>query len=103
MSVQMLSFENNEYDINGLFNLQINFEQLKFLLISMTKSIKISNQKISELEDQMNSKEIKIEEMEKHISDQNNFLSTKYRDFYSSKRSLQAGPTGKVLLTILFN
>jgi len=92
----MLTFENNDYDINGLFSLQINFEQLKFLLTSITKSLKQANQKIADLEEKMNNKEKKLDEVEKQSNNQDNFLSTKYKDFYSTKNNAQGGVIGKV-------
>ncbi len=82
MSQQLLSFENQEYDLNGFFNIQINFDQLKFLIISMTKSMKHANQRITDLEEKINTREKKIDELEKQtdkkvklfIIDHSNFL-----------------------------
>ena len=96
MSQQLLSFENQEYDLNGFFNIQINFDQLKFLIISMTKSMKQANQRISDLEEINNVREKKIDELEKQTINQDIFLSSKYKDFYSTKSLEQTGKDGKV-------
>jgi hypothetical protein len=96
MSQQLLSFENQEYDLNGFFNIQINFDQLKFLIISMTKSMKQANQRISDLEEINNIREKKIDELEKQTNNQDIFLSSKYKNFYSTKSFEQTDKDGKV-------
>lgn len=96
MSQQLLSFENQEYDINGFFNIQINFDQLKFLIISMTKSMKQANQRISDLEEKINTREKKIVELEKQTNNQDVFLSSKYKNFYSTKSFENTEKDGKV-------
>jgi len=96
MNQQLLNFENNEYDINGLFNIQINFEQLKFLMTAITKTVKKANERIADLEDKINSKDKKIDEVEKLSNNQDNFLSTKFHDYYSTKSLEQSGKEPKV-------
>lgn len=83
MSQNNLDFEEQEYDINALFNIQINFDQLKFLISALTKNQKRSNQRIADLEEKINFKDKKIDDIESHIHNHNDFLSTKYKDFYS--------------------
>lgn len=97
MSQHLLSFENQEYDINGFFNIQINFDQLKFLIISMTKSMKQANQRIADLEEKINSRDKKIDELEKQTDNQDIFLSSKYKNFFSTKSLEQSNKEGKVL------
>lgn len=97
MSQQLLSFENQEYDLNGFFNIQINFDQLKFLIISMTKSMKQANQRISDLEEKINNRDRKLEELEKQTNNQDIFLSSKYKNFYSTKSLDQPIREGKVV------
>lgn len=96
MSQQILSFENQEYDMNGFFNVQINFDQLKFLIISMTKSMKQANQRIYDLEEKINTRDRKLDEIEKQTTNQEIFLSSKYKNFNSSKSLEQSGKDGKV-------
>lgn len=96
MSQQLISFENQEYDLNAFFNIQVNFDQLKFLMTSMTKSIKLSNQRISDLEEKVNSRDRKLEDLEKQTNNQDFFLSSKYKNFYSSKSLEHNSKDGKV-------
>jgi len=96
MSQQLLNFENHEYNLNDFFNIQINFEQLKFLIIAMTKNLKKANQRISDLEEKFNIRDKKIDELEKQTNNQDNFLSSKFQNFYSTKSLEQTGKDGKV-------
>ena len=81
----MVEFENAEYDINSLFNFQFNFDQLKFLLMSLMKSHKQTSKKIVELQESITEKEERISELEKQSNNQDVFLSSKYNNFKSGK------------------
>lgn len=101
MSQQLLTFENHEYDINGLLNFHLNFEQLKFLITALVKSQKQTNQKLTDLEEKINFTDKRMDDMEKQANNQDIFLSSKYKNFYSKSSTLQAdraGKDGKVLI-----
>jgi TolA-binding protein len=98
MSQQILSFENHEYDISSLLTVQFNFEQLKFLITSLVKNQKQSNQRITDLEEKILNRDKRIDELEKQSNNQDIFLSSKYKNFFSHKSSTeQIAKDGKVL------
>ena len=59
----MISFENQEYDINSLFNFQYNFDQLKFLITALIRNQKQNSQKFVEFDEIISDKEKRIEEI----------------------------------------
>ena len=85
MNTHIYEFENTEYDINSLFNFNYNFDQLKYLLMSLMKSQKLTSQKITEIQESIKEKEEKIIELEKQTNNQNIFLSSQYNNFKSIK------------------
>ena len=95
MNPQLISFENQEYDINSLFNFQYNFDPLKFLMMAVIKSQKQSSQKITEFEGLISEKEDRIQELEKQTNNQDIFLSSKYKNFFASKNEVGGMGTGK--------
>lgn len=85
MNSQLVDFENQEFDLNNLFNFNFGFEQLKFLLMSLIKSHKQTSQKVTNLEEILLDKEERIHELEKQTNNQDIFLSSKYKNFTSVK------------------
>lgn len=45
-----VKIENNNYDIDSLFNFQANFDQLKFVIMALATAQKKSNDRIAKLE-----------------------------------------------------
>ena len=91
MNPQVIEFDNQEYDINNIFNFNFNFDQLKFILMSLMKKSEKSTQKIEELEELMTEKEERISDLEKQIGNQDVFLSSKYDGFAPAAKSGKKG------------
>ncbi len=86
MNTQMvIDFQNTEYDINSLFNFSFNFEQLKYLLLSLVRTQKQTTEKINELEGLIEEKEERISELEKQSYNQDGFLNSQYTNKKSIK------------------
>jgi hypothetical protein len=85
MNPQIYEFESTEYDINSLFNFNYNFDQLKYLLMSLMKSHKLTTQKIIEIQESIKDKEERIIELEQQSNNQDIFLSSQYNNFKSVK------------------
>jgi hypothetical protein len=62
-----ISFENVDYDLNSLFNLQYSFDSLKSLIKSLSESQKISQDKVRDLERRIGERDTIIKEMNKEI------------------------------------
>lgn len=81
MNPQLVFYDNQEFDINSLFGFQFNFDQLKYLLMSLIKNSKHVTQKIADFEETIAEKEDRIQDLEKQINNQDIFLSSKYKNF----------------------
>ena len=84
---QLLTFENKDYEINSLFNFQINFDHLKTLIVSLVSNQTQSNQRITVLEEKINERNRIIEDLQFKMLNQDNFLSGKYKNYSSRKTS----------------
>lgn len=74
----LLNFDNHDFDLNSLF--MFSFEQFKLLISSLAKNQKHSLQRINDIEDKITSREKKIEELEKQLKKQENFMATKFKN-----------------------
>lgn len=74
----LLNFDNHDFDLNTLF--MFSFEQFKLLITSLAKNQKHSLQRINDIEDKITFREKKIEELEKQLKKQENFMATKFKN-----------------------
>jgi len=56
------------------------FDQFKLLITSLAKNQKHSLQRINDIEDKITSREKKIEDLEKQLKKQENFMATKFKN-----------------------
>jgi len=56
------------------------FDQFKLLITSLAKNQKHSLQRINDIEDKVTHREKKIEELEKQLKKQENFMATKFKN-----------------------
>ena len=73
----ILNYDTQDYDMNALF--MFNFDQLKFLITSIAKNQKNSEQRIGDIEDKILIKDKKLDDLEKLLKKQENFITTKLR------------------------
>jgi len=73
----LLNFDNQEFDINTLF--MFSFEKFKILITSLAKNQNHALQRINDIEDKITSKQKKIEDLEKQLKKQENFIATKFK------------------------
>lgn len=81
----IVEFQNTEYDINSLFNISVNFESLKYLLLSLVRTQKQTTEKINELEGLMEEKEERIGELERQGYEKDGFLNSQYTNIKNLK------------------
>lgn len=74
----LLNFDNQDFDLNSLF--MFSFEKFKILITSLAKNQKHSLQRINDIEDKITHREKKIEELEKQLKKQENFMATKFKN-----------------------
>jgi septal ring factor EnvC (AmiA/AmiB activator) len=77
----ILNYDSQDYDLNSLF--MFSFDQLKFLITSLAKNQKHAIQRINDIEDKITVREKKIDELEKQLKKQENFMATKFKNITS--------------------
>lgn len=75
---KVLNFDSQDFDLNSLFI--VNFDQFKILITALAKNQKYTMQRINDMEDKIIAREKKIEELEKQLKKQENFMATKFKN-----------------------
>jgi hypothetical protein len=74
-----LNYDNQDYDLNSLFNFNYNFDILKRLIESLAKGQKAALLKVAELEDKLCNKDKRVEEIEKLLSTQKEVTTQRFK------------------------
>lgn len=73
----MLHYDNQEVDLNSLF--LFSFEKFKLLVSSIAKNQQQAMQRINDIEDKITLREKKIEDLERQLKKQENYMATKFK------------------------
>jgi len=74
----LLNFDNHDFDLNTLF--MFSFDQFKLLISSLAKNQKVALQRINEIEDKITIREKKLDDFEKQLKKQENYMATKFKN-----------------------
>lgn len=91
MTTSGFKFNNVEYDLNSLFNMQYSFDLLKTLLEAMGKSQHRSDQRLQDLEDRIEMKDKRIEDLEKQVSTFKESASQRFKNIEISLSGVKQG------------
>jgi hypothetical protein len=79
---QIINYDNQEFDLNSLFT--FGFEPLKYLISTIAKGQKDSLKRIENIENKVSLREKKIEELDKQLKKQENFMAMKFKTLANS-------------------
>ena len=74
---QILNYDNQDIDLNSLFT--FGFEPLKFLISTIAKAQKDCLKRIENIENKVSLREKKIDELDKQLKKQENFMAMKFK------------------------
>lgn len=86
---QILNYDNQDIDLNSLFN--FGFEPLKNLIATIAKSQKDSLKRIENIENKVSLREKKIDELDKQLKKQENFMAMKFKTLSNSMVGIPRG------------
>ena len=78
----ILNYDSQDFDLNSLF--VFGFDQLKILITSIAKGQKDTLKRINEVENKVTLREKKIEELDKQLKKQENFMAMKFKTLSNS-------------------
>ena len=97
----LLNFNDQEIDLNSLF--MVGFDPLKNLIGSIAKDQKDSLKRINDIENKVTIREKKIEELDRQLKKQENFMSLKFKSLASSASAQKSNGSSENVIIFFLN
>lgn len=90
----ILNFDSQEFDLNSLF--MFGFDPLKTLIAQLAKGQKDSLKRINDIENKVTIREKKIEELDRQLKKQENFMALKLKTLSNTMTNNSSKQDGSV-------